>query len=214
MERAPISKVLLVSIVLVVIACVAWAASWVWSAGWQRTDESWVIVQGSGLMELHTTQRRVWIVRGRFEILHDERLSAAIPAGSSAAAPERHGAGLFAQPLEAERVRGWDARSHWSNWNNWRLGDLGWYGTTGGGSTTRVISIPLWLVVNLVSVPCWLHVGSLLRARRRRGRGQCVNCGYRRTELPPDAACPECGSLPGIERSPSRLVGRAQETSS
>lgn len=35
-----------------------------------------------------------------------------------------------------------------------------------------------------------------LRARRRRRRGLCEVCAYPRTGLPPDRACPECGTQP------------------
>lgn len=36
-----------------------------------------------------------------------------------------------------------------------------------------------------------------LTRRRRRARNQCPSCGYHRTGLAPDAACPECGTNPG-----------------
>jgi len=184
---------IVLSIVLMAVIAAVWIMShWRW-AGWSRYDEAWVL-PGSGMQELHTTQRLWWVVQGRFEASRTESLSAVIPAGSSAAGEARHESSWMWQPAGPMRVRLWTERWQVTRWNNWRFGDFGWYDTTGGGSASRVFSIPLWMVMAVVGTPCWLALGRAARTRRRRRRGQCVRCAYNRRGLPLDSACPECGA--------------------
>lgn len=183
----------LLSVLLMGLLVAAWGGSYWRSAGRGRSDETWVIT--GGMQELHTRARVVWIVRGRFEAVETEVLSAVIPAGSSAKTEPRHEASWIWRNTEAERVRSWESRWRMSNWNEWRLGDLGWYHTTGGGSTARVVSVPLWMLIVLAGAPFWIRLARAVRSMRRMAHGKCVACGYDRRGLAPTASCPECGQV-------------------
>lgn len=178
-----------VAIILIIALAITWPLSHIWCAGWLRIDEHWVVQQGSGMAELHTTQRVAWIAHGRMELIEDERLSAVIPAGSSAIGAARHEGDFFVQRSTTEKVRDWEPRWHMSAWNEWRMGSIGWYHTTGGGSTARVVTVPIWFVMLLAGAPWGLLLLRRVRSRIRRRRGLCPACGH-----PARAPiCPECG---------------------
>lgn len=187
--------VLMISIVLSGSLVAAAGLSFWREAGLVNTEETWVTPAGSGMMELHA-RVRTWLVgRGSFEATETEFLSAVIPAGSPAAGAPQHTSRLLWQPSAPRRVRAWDDRWHMTRWNEWRLGDLGYYETTGGASTSRVLAVPLWLVIAFVGVPCWFWTLRNLRAWRRRKRGVCVACGYDRRGIAAiSTVCPECGA--------------------
>ena len=63
-----------------------------------------------------------------------------------------------------------------------------------GGGQLRVIRVGHWHLVVLFSLlPLWWTIHRLLRPRRRRKRGQCVECGY--SLHGSSGACPECGAV-------------------
>ena len=192
-----VHRVVLASFAMTGIVMAVWAASFWRGAGWLRKDEAWVTVQASGMQELHTTISVLWVVRGRLEASRTKVLSGVVPAGSSAVGGPRHESNWLWQRAEPTRVRSWDDRWHVSRWNEWRLGELGWYQTAGGGSVSRVISVPLWIVAALAGTPCGIGMAAAARARRRRRLGRCVACGYDRRGLAPVVACPECGLCSG-----------------
>jgi RNA polymerase subunit RPABC4/transcription elongation factor Spt4 len=68
------------------------------------------------------------------------------------------------------------------------------------GYTEHQLFIPIWFFVLLTAIPTLL----MFRTDRRRARearlGFCRKCGYSRTGLSDDRACPECGS-PGAALS-------------
>lgn len=180
------------SIAAVALLAVGWIVSHVWWGGWSRVDDQWRAGPG-GMVELHTTTRTLWLMRGRVEYLRDHRLSAVIPGGSSAAGPERHDSRWFVDRAVPVRERAWEKRWDIRGWDHVRLGDVGWFDSTGGGSTSRVVAIPLWIVMLIVGMPGWRHLFLSWRSRRRIRHGCCAHCGY-----PLDATsspkCPECGA--------------------
>jgi hypothetical protein len=60
----------------------------------------------------------------------------------------------------------------------------------GGGG--EAVGIPTWIPLLLTAVPTFL----IWRHDRKRPPGICRKCGYSRTGLPADRACPECGTSP------------------
>lgn len=63
------------------------------------------------------------------------------------------------------------------------------YRPTVGGA---LVWIPLWIPLFLTAMPTflmWRH-----DRKRRCDPNLCPKCGYSRTGLPPDRACPECGT--------------------
>jgi hypothetical protein len=56
-------------------------------------------------------------------------------------------------------------------------------------SITTAISVPLWFLAILTAMPSFL----IWRHDRKRDPNACSKCGYSRTGLPADRACPECG---------------------
>lgn len=177
------------AIVLIVGALSYWRYT-----GWLRIDEAWVRIQSSSMQELHTTRRMWWIIQGRFEAGTTITINAVVPIRPAEKSPTQHGSYWMWQPADPIRVRSWDDRWHVTSWNEWRLGGLGWYHTTGGGATSRVFSLPLWLVFVIVGMPCWFALVRSSRTARRRRRGLCVNCGYNRRGIAVDSKCPECGT--------------------
>lgn len=172
---------------------VVWVLSY-WRCGsWSRSDEKWVL-PGSGMQELHITDRSWLVFRGRLEIVRSSSLRAVIPAGSSAAGPEKHVSRYLWTPVSTGRVRSWDDRFHFTRWNEWRIGNSGWFTTTGGGVTSRVMSMPLWLPLVVSGTPCWIGLAHSAKSRRRRVRGLCTSCGYDRRGIAAQAHCPECGA--------------------
>ncbi len=91
------------------------------------------------------------------------------------------------------RQRSWDDRWHATRWNEWRAGDLGWYTTTGGGATSRVFALPLWIPAVLAAIPGCVWAALVFRGRYRVRTGRCHACGHDRAGLPVAAVCPECG---------------------
>jgi hypothetical protein len=53
---------------------------------------------------------------------------------------------------------------------------------------------PLWIVVLLTAIPASMMWATYWRCQRA---GSCRWCGYDRLGLASDAACPECGTVPG-----------------
>jgi hypothetical protein len=182
------------AIALMAIVVVAWCASSWRFMGWSRRDEVWVPIPASGMQELHTTFRVRLILQGRIEASRTESISAVIPIGSAGADEPRHETSWVWQPAAPTRVWSWDDRWHLSRWNEWRLGDFGWYETAGGGSVSRVFSLPLWMALAVLGTPCWLGIARAVRAGRRRRRGRCAACGYDRRGIAVESACPECGT--------------------
>jgi hypothetical protein len=191
---------IVLSIALMAIIAAVWVMSYWKTAGWFKYDEAWVL-PGSGMQELHVTERRWLVHTGDFAFSRHDFLRAVIPAGSSAAGEPRHELNWVWQPIlvRVMSVQGesWKDRWYVSKWNNWRFGDFGWYATGPAGATSRVFSLPLWMLMALVGTPCWLALGRAARTLRRRRRGQCVRCGYNRRGLATDSPCPECGTGAG-----------------
>lgn len=185
------------SFILVALLAVALGLSFVRMAGWVRTRQVWVEVPASGMQELHTAVTMVRVYRGRFEASRTESLACVVPIGSMGAGETRNESGWMWVPAPAERVRSWDDRWHATRWDEWRLGDTGWYATTGGGESSRVCAVPIWLVMMVAGTPLWIGMAAAARARRRRKSGRCVACGYQRGGLSADAPCPECGKGAG-----------------
>ena len=52
------------------------------------------------------------------------------------------------------------------------------------------IGVPTWMFILLTAIPTLL----IWRRDRRRDPNACPKCGYSRTGLPADRACPECGT--------------------
>ncbi len=196
-KRHNLNRMALVSIVLAAALLVIYAASFWRHAGWVRTDESWVTPPGANMMELHT-RARVWIIcRGRVEVAESKFLSAVIPAGSSAAGKPKSESVLLWQPSEPTRIRSWDDRWHISRCDEWRMGDFGWFASTGGGSSSRVFAVPLWLLSIVAGIPGWIGIGRAVRSKLRMKRGLCQVCGYDRRDVTSlTLPCPECGTLP------------------
>jgi len=164
------------------------------SVGWSWTEHAWVPVPGSGMTELHRTNRIVHLHRGRFEAIETESLSAVIPIGSSAATEIAPESAWLWRPATPDRERTWDERWHLTRLNEWRMGDIGWYESAGGGAVSHVVSVPLWLVAAVLGVPWELRVLAAAKARRRLRSGRCPTCGYDRRRMDAAAPCPECGA--------------------
>jgi len=58
------------------------------------------------------------------------------------------------------------------------------------------LSIPIWLITLLCSLPGLLHFRSNLKRRLRLRRGLCPTCGYDLRESL--GTCPECGAAPSL----------------
>jgi hypothetical protein len=192
----PRKVAIIMSLALMAIVIVFWVLSCFKYAGRLHIDETWVQVPSAGMQELHTTRRLWWIIQGRFEASTTGTINAVVPSRSAAESPTQHGSYWIWQPADPIRVRAWDDRWHVTSWNEWRLGGLGWYVTTGGGATSRVLSVPLWIVMLIVGTPCWSGLARTAKMRWRRRRGLCTMCGYNRRGIAHDSACPECGMLP------------------
>jgi hypothetical protein len=66
-----------------------------------------------------------------------------------------------------------------------------------GRGVGHVCSIPIWFLAMLTAMPTflmWRHDRNLRMLERANA---CPKCGYDRTGLPVDRACPECGSANG-----------------
>ncbi|MGE3109561.1 MAG: hypothetical protein AB7G11_11215 [Phycisphaerales bacterium] len=163
-------------------------------AGWTSQDNTWVQIPASGMQELHGTRRVGMLDRGAVMFTRSSSISAVVPIGSDASGYARRTASWFWRPYSPSRTRSWDDQWHLSRWDEWRLGRTGWYTTTGAGETSRVVSIPLWLVAVVVAIPAGVSSLAALRAARRRRRGRCIRCGYDRRGLIDQAPCPECGA--------------------
>jgi len=82
---------------------------------------------------------------------------------------------------------GTQAYAHTFSWQWWFDAELL------SGST--VLFVPLWFLALLTATPTFL----IWRRDRKRLPGACSKCGYSRTGLPADRACPECGvAVPGV----------------
>jgi hypothetical protein len=69
-------------------------------------------------------------------------------------------------------------------------------------SEVTEVSVPLWFLALLTATPSFL----IWRRDRKPRLGVCPKCGYSRTGLPGDRACPECGAaVPGVTPQASRL---------
>jgi hypothetical protein len=71
----------------------------------------------------------------------------------------------------------------------WELGPMT---TASGPLRRRVVTVPLWLLAALFSLPKTLPM-IMSRLRRRPSPGACPNCGYDLRATP--ERCPECGSI-------------------
>jgi hypothetical protein len=68
---------------------------------------------------------------------------------------------------------------------DWSFGWPGWY-----------VIVPLWIPLVMIlafTVAAWRLDAA---ARRRASADLCMKCGYDRSGLAPDGACPECGAGP------------------
>lgn len=64
-----------------------------------------------------------------------------------------------------------------------------------GPSSHHALAVPLWMIL----VPALLLAGyshGLVVGLHRGAKGRCSRCGYSRSGLGVEAACPECGSVP------------------
>jgi hypothetical protein len=64
-----------------------------------------------------------------------------------------------------------------------------WFHFLTGGQAIKAITIPIWVLLVAVTLPTlyiWFR-------NRKHPSGTCPECGYSRTGLPADRACPECG---------------------
>lgn len=170
---------------------VLWLASLWLGAACFRRGERWAINTAEGTQALHGTTLAFDLSRGCVKCTQTRTLSQIGAIGSVLTGPpdiDWDGA-LFS--AGSRRERSWDR--HWfaERWNHWRLGDLGWYESAGGASISRVLSIPLWLLMLVTGLPGVLLARSSMRSAQRRARGQCIWCGYQLKQSQP--ACPECG---------------------
>src|SRR5262245_9465167 len=75
-----------------------------------------------------------------------------------------------------------------------------WFRVLDGGPANRnykAVRAPLWFPLLLTGVPTVLMFRRDRRRRRAEMRNLCPHCGYSRTGLPADHACPECGKAAG-----------------
>lgn len=103
--------------------------------------------------------------------------------------------------------------SRWS-WGRLGVGHVGWetpeskslanrlgffsypsgYSTSFSDSSERVWTIPAWLPVIVFAMPPLFALRRVMRKRRRRLLGHCLNCNYDLRATP--ERCPECGAVP------------------
>ena len=57
-------------------------------------------------------------------------------------------------------------------------------------SYSHRVAVPIWFLILLAAAPRFL----IWRSDRKRDPNACRKCGYSRTGLPADRACPECGA--------------------
>jgi hypothetical protein len=171
------------------------AGSYLWTAGHFRLEQRWVNVPASGMSELHS-QRRGWaMTHGKVMWVVDDFISAVVPQRTASDNPATASSEWMLMSTPEERDRAWDSRRFYTQWNEWRLGSLGWYTTTGGASTSRVLSLPLWLPTVLLALPgFWLRRRNRALARRLQS-GACMACGYAGIGVTTGARCPECGAV-------------------
>jgi ssDNA-binding Zn-finger/Zn-ribbon topoisomerase 1 len=60
------------------------------------------------------------------------------------------------------------------------------------GNRVIIVAIPCWALAAFAAAPTLL----IWRHDRKRDPNACPKCGYSRTGLPADRACPECGCMP------------------
>ena len=96
---------------------------------------------------------------------------------------------------------GWD--TPWSIIPNTCMGDLLWYpgpfryemGYSSPYNIYAGFNIPMWLVLPIAGLPTLWMFRTDRRRRRAEQINHCPKCGYSRTGLPADRACPECGTV-------------------
>jgi hypothetical protein len=87
--------------------------------------------------------------------------------------------------------------------------------TSKSGLVTRKnLAVPLWPFILSIAVPTFL----MFRTDRRRAReswlGLCRRCGYSRTGLSDDRACPECGTPGENSTSPKSTIPNVESDTS
>jgi len=73
------------------------------------------------------------------------------------------------------------------------------------GVETRMLVIPLWMLLILASLPLLVSHRRRRNLGRRLAQGHCVRCGYDRSTVGTEFPCPECGT-PGF--SPPQASSR------
>lgn len=162
--------------------------------GHTRLDQMWQVVPANGMAELHS-QRRGWTVAGGNITWVEHRfLSAVVPRWTAENSPAASSSEwvLTSAPTQPERVGA--PMFFFTNWHEWRLWSLGCYTTTVGGTSSHVVSVPMWLLALLLCLPrLWIWQRGRVASRRLRA-GACWVCGYAGVGRQPGARCPECGA--------------------
>jgi len=196
-RRAPsrfLNRLALALLAAAVLVAALTGGSYLWTAGHSRLEQQWVNVPASGMSELHS-QRRGWLMtHGKAMWVVDDFISAVVPQRTADDNPATASSEWIFMSTPDERNRAWDSRRYYTRWDEWRLGSLGWYTTTGGASTSRVLSLPLWVPAALLAVlACWAWRRNRALVRRLQS-GACMACGYAGVGLSTGACCPECGA--------------------
>ena len=191
--RPPRSFARTTLVVGLLVAMCGGGSAW-WNVGHSRLDQTWVSVPATGMAQLQSMRRGWSIASGRLMWFKEEFISAVVPQGTAEDNPATSRSEWTIAPASSGRHHASLPRWFLSDWREWRLGSLGWYTTTGGGISSRVVSVPLWLPAMLLCAPSVLSWYRRRATSRRLSAGACWSCEQPHVGSLAGTRCPECGA--------------------